>query len=229
MPKTAKSQTPHTQPGTSLEPIFQMWGWILLVWSLYRYFLQGTPEWVDEFIAKPLVFVVPVLWYVYKKEKRTIASLGITKKKFFSSFYIGLGFGVIFALEGLVVNALKYGSLQIQPIQSFVQYGLISLLVFSLATGFTEELLNRGFLFGRLYEKTKNLGYAAFLSTTLFVLLHVPILVTSLKLQGPILVLFFITNFILGLVNSLLYFNTGSLVAPILVHVFWNMTVALYL
>jgi membrane protease YdiL (CAAX protease family) len=34
---------------------------------------------------------------------------------------------------------------------------------------------------------------------------------------------------VIGVVNSLLLYNTGSLVAPILIHVFWNMTVALYL
>ncbi|MBI3342753.1 CPBP family intramembrane metalloprotease, partial [Candidatus Gottesmanbacteria bacterium] len=92
-----------------------------------------------------------------------------------------------------------------------------------------EELLNRGFLFTRILEKSKSLPYASILSTVLFVLLHVPILVTTLKLQGMTLVLFFITDFILGLANSLLYYNTRSLLAPILVHVFWNMTVALYL
>ncbi len=109
------------------------------------------------------------------------------------------------------------------------QYGLVILLVISLATAFSEEVLSRGFLFNRILEKTKNLPYASLLSTLLFVLLHIPILVTALKLQGMALVLFFITDFILGLANSLLYYNTGSLVAPILVHIFWNMTVALYL
>jgi len=67
------------------------------------------------------------------------------------------------------------------------------------------------------------------LGTILFVLLHVPILVTTLKLHGVTLVLFFVTDFVLGLANSLLFYNTRSLVAPILVHLFWNMTVALYL
>ncbi len=211
----------------SLDPVYRLWGWILLVWSLYRYFFK-FPEWADEFIFKPLVFVVPVLWYVFRVEKRNLASLGITSKRLFTSLYIGFGFGLVFALEGLAANAIKYGGFKVSPIAAFQQYGFFLILV-SLATAFSEELLNRGFLFKRIYEKTKNLPFASFVSTILFVLLHVPILVTALKFQGATLILFFATDFVLGLANSLLYYNTGSLIAPILVHVFWNMTVALYL
>lgn len=213
---------------STLEPVYQVWGWTLLVWSLYRYFLK-LPEWADEFIAKPLVFLGPLLWYVFNKEKRKIDSLGLTSKNLFTNLYVGLGFGFIFALEGITANAIKYGKIQINPIAAFEQYGMVTILVLSVATAVSEEILNRGFLFGRIMEKTKNLPKAAILSTVLFVLLHVPILVTSLHLQGTMLVLFFLTDFILGMANSLLYYNTKSLLAPILVHVFWNMTVALYL
>lgn len=224
----ARKNIKATVAAYSLERVYQLWGWILLVWSLYRYFLR-LPEYLDEFISKPLVFVLPVIWYVRSLEKRTLASLGLTGKNFFTNMYVGLGFGLVFALEGIASNFIKYGRLQINPLPIVGQYGLILLLILSLATAFSEELLNRGFLFNRILEKTKSLPYASILSTILFVLLHIPILVTSLKLQGMTLVLFFITDFILGLANSLLFYNTGSLVAPILVHLFWNMTVALYL
>lgn len=212
----------------SLAPVFRLWAWILLFWSVYRYFFH-LPEWLDEFVIKPLVFVGPVLWYVLRRERRRLGSLGLTSKHLFTSIYIGLGFGFIFALEGLAANAIKYGKLTIAPIEAFEQYGLAMLLLLSLATAVSEEILSRGFLFTRLYEKTKSLPYASLLSTLMFVSLHVPILVTSLKLQGFTLVLFFVTNLVLGFANSLLVYNTGSIVAPILVHLFWNMTVALYL
>jgi membrane protease YdiL (CAAX protease family) len=212
---------------TAVTPIFRLWAWILLVWCLYRYFFK-LPEWADEFIFKPLVFVAPVIWYVRKKEKQSLATLGITWRNFFTSVYIGLGFGVVFALEGLVAHAVKYGTWDVTPIAAFQQYGFF-LIILSLATACTEELLSRGFVFNRLYENTKNLMYSSFVSSVMFVLLHIPILVTMTKLQGTTLVLFLVTDFVLAIANSLLYYNTGSLVAPILVHIFWNMTVALYL
>ena len=211
----------------SVTPVFRLWAWILLAWSLYRYFFK-LPEWADEFIFKPLVFVAPVIWYVRNKEKQSLATLGITWRNFFTSVYIGLGFGVVFALEGLVSHAIKYGTWDVNPIAAFRQYGFF-LIILSLATACTEELLSRGFVFNRLLEKTKNLAYSSVVSSIMFVLLHIPILVTMTKLQGMTLILFLVTDLVLGIANSLLYYNTGSLVAPILVHIFWNMTVALYL
>lgn len=211
----------------SVEPIYQLWGWILLIWSLYRYFTH-FPEWTDEFIFKPLVFAVPVIWYVVKREKRKLETIGLTGKNFFNSLYIGIGFGMVFAIEGVIAHVFKYGRLDVNPIAAFGTYGFF-LIIISLATAFSEELLTRGFLFSRIYEKTKNLPYASTIASILFVLLHVPILVTSTHLTGVTLVLFFVTDFILAFANNMLFATTGSLVAPILVHIFWNMTVALYL
>jgi membrane protease YdiL (CAAX protease family) len=212
----------------SLESVYRIWAWILLVWSLYRYFLK-LPEIVDELLFKPLVFLGPVLWYVRKIEKRSLASLGLTIKKIFPSVYIGLGIGLLFAVEGLAANALKYGKININPIFAIQKYGLVMLFILSIATAFSEEVLSRGFLFQRILEKKRHLFTALFVSALLFILLHVPILVTSLRLQGFTLVLFFVTDFVLSLANGLLFLQTGSIVAPLLVHVFWNMTVALYL
>jgi membrane protease YdiL (CAAX protease family) len=220
----AKKPTPTI---SSLTNVYRLWAWILLAWALYRYFVH-LPEWADEFIFKPLVFVAPVIWYVRRIEKHTLETLGLTTRNLFTSIYIGLGFGVVFAVEGLITHAVKYGKLDVAPIGAFQQYGFF-LIILSVATAFSEELLSRGFVFNRILEKTKNLPWAAVLSAFMFMAIHIPILVTSNKLTGMTLILFFVTDLILALANSLLFYNTGSLVAPILVHVFWNMTVALYL
>ncbi len=222
----AKKVVPQ-QSKPSFEPILQVWGWVLLMWALYRYFLH-LPEWVDELVAKPLVFLGPVFWYVLKKERRTLESVGITLKNLFPSLYIGLAFGMIFALEGLAAHVLKYGEMRINPIEAFQNYGF-ALIGLSIATAFCEEVLSRGFVFNRLYEKMQNLPMASIMSALMFLTLHVPILVTTNKLTGTTLVLFIVTDLVLAMANSLLFYNLGSVVAPILVHVFWNMTVALYL
>jgi len=210
-----------------LEPIYQVWAWILLAWMLYRYFFK-LPEWADEFIFKPIVFLGPVFWYVFKKEKKTPASIGLTWKKFFPSLYMGLGFGLIFAVEGVLTHVLKYGTTDFYQVSAFNKYGY-GLMIISLATAFSEETLTRGFLFNRLHIKTRKFFVSAVVGAMLFLCLHVPILVTSNKLQGMTLILFFATDIILSFANSMLFVMTGSIVSPVLVHLFWNMTVALYL
>jgi membrane protease YdiL (CAAX protease family) len=223
--KTAHiEQTKHT----STEWIFQFWAWQLLFWALYRYFFK-FPESTDEFIFKPLVFVIPVLWYVLKKERRSLTSIGLTTHELWKNIFIGLGVSAIFIGEGIMANIYKHGHLVLQPIASVASYSIPFIFVLSFATAFTEELLSRGFLFSRLYEQTKKIWYAVIVSTLMFMAFHIPILATSLKFQGPTLVLFFWTTLSLGIINSIFYFQTKSLVVPILVHLFWNITVALLL
>ncbi len=211
-----------------IDGIFQFWAWVLLAWSLYRYFFHFS-EAADELLFKPLIFFVPVIIYVRKYEKRSLESIGFTKKNLFPSIYIGLAFGFLFALEGLTVNYFKNGTLTFEPIEAFRQYGMMTLMGLSFFTAIWEETLNRGFIFNRILEGTGNLVYSALIASVLFVLLHVPILVTNLNFDGSVLALYFLTNFLLGYINNYIFANTRSVVAPILIHLFWNMTVALYL
>jgi len=212
----------------STEWVFQFWAWQLLAWSLYRYFFR-LPEPIDEFVVKPLVFILPVVWFVLKKEHRGLDSIGITTKNLFQSILIGCGFGLLFGGEAILANTLKYGSLTLSPVPALLQYGLPMIVALSLATSISEEILSRGFFFSRLFEASKNLVQSVIMSTLLFVAFHIPILLTSLRFQGTTLILFFMTSFVLGIANSLIFHKTKSLVAPILIHLFWNVTVAVFL
>ncbi len=224
MPTQQKFNKPEKQP---FDPI-HVWAYIAIAWALYRYFFKFS-EAIDELIFKPLIFVLPVLLYVIKKEKRPLSSLGFVSNNLIRNVFIGIGFGIVFILEGIFANISKYGSLQMRPLDVVSQYGIPVMILLTFAAALTEEILNRGFLFNRMYEQSKNLIKATVVTALLFMILHIPVLVTSLHLRGTALVLFFATDFILALANNMLFAFTGSLVAPILVHLFWNMTVMLFL
>ena len=87
-----KSVVQHVNEPTNIydriEPVLRVWAWIAITWMIYRYFFRFS-EWTDEFVFKPLVFVAPVLWYVVKKEKRRLESIGLTLANFYTSLYIG--------------------------------------------------------------------------------------------------------------------------------------------
>src|SRR3989344_4056047 len=95
--------------------VYIVWLAIFAVWSIYRVFFR-FPEAVDELIVKPLIFVAPVLYFVLFVEKNTLASIGLTARNLFREMYLGLGIGIFFGLEGLIVNLVKYGTFSFFPI-----------------------------------------------------------------------------------------------------------------
>lgn len=211
--------------------VFIVWFIIFIVWAFYRanFFL---PESIDEFIVKPIIFVVPVLFVVLIREKKNLSDLGLTPKAkdFVMDLYFGVLMGVLFALEGLAVNYLKYSRLSLLPIvASRISGGLGLFFLMNLATSLWEEILGRGFLYQRLYKISNNQFGAAFTSSFLFLLLHIPILFTRLHLTGTSLVVYPLSILLLGVTNSYILSLRKSLTLPILIHTFWNMTVALYL
>ena len=56
---------------TPTQKALNLWAVILIVWSVYRTYFK-LPEWFDEFVAKPVVFVLPVLVYIKSVEKKEI-------------------------------------------------------------------------------------------------------------------------------------------------------------
>lgn len=209
--------------------VYITWFIILLIWSFYRANFR-LPEAIDELVIKPLVFVFPVLYVVLYKEKKTIESLGLEMKQpqFMVDLYIGVLIGVAFALEGLLANYVKYHTFSFTPLLG-VKQGVFAFFVLNLATSTWEEILARGFMYQRFFSVYNNQFYAAIASSSLFFLLHVPIMFAQLHLMGVSLIIYPISILLLSIANCYILSLRKSLVLPILIHTFWNMTVALYL
>lgn len=215
---------------TPTQKALNLWAVVLIVWSIYRTYLK-LPEWFDEFIAKPLVFVLPVLIYIKRIEKKDIfPSLFINKnfKNFVKEFFISFGVGLILFLTALFSVYLRFKKVGLfGHFPGFNQLGLI--VITALATGITEEILSRGFVLKRLYEESKNAYSSAFFASILFFFLHVPILFANTRINGSMLLVFMVTDLLLSMVNGLIMIQRKSLTVPILIHAFYNVVVALSL
>ncbi|MBI5123211.1 CPBP family intramembrane metalloprotease [Candidatus Roizmanbacteria bacterium] len=213
---------------TPTQRALNLWAVILILWSIYRTYLK-LPEWFDEFIAKPLVFVLPVFIYIKWVEKKGIlSSLFINKnfKNFVKEFSISLGVGLILLLTALLSVYLRFKKIELfGNFPSFNQLTLI--FITALATGITEEILSRGFVLKRLYEESKNAYSSTFFASILFFFLHVPILFASNKINGSMLLVFMVTDLLLSMVTGLIMIQRKSLTVPILIHTFYNVVVAL--
>ena len=213
---------------TSTQKALNLWAVILIVWSVYRTYLK-LPEWFDEFIAKPAVFVLPVLVYIRLVEKKEVFSslfINTNFKNFVKEFFISFGVGIMLLLTALLSVYLKFKKIVLfGHFPGFSQLGLI--FITALATGITEEILSRGFVLKRLYEESKNVYSSTFFASILFFFLHVPILFASNKINGSMLLVFMVTDLLLSMVTGLIMIQRKSLTVPILIHAFYNVVVAL--
>ncbi len=211
-----------------IEKIYAIWGGILFIWALYRAFLS-LPEWVDELVVKPLVFLGPPVFFILVKEKRPLASIGVNISHLPRDLFFGLFFGILFTVVGVFTNFIKHGSINLNPIVAITGNSLIITLLLSLVSAFTEETLVRGFLFSRLAGGYKSDLKGMLISSLMYLFILVPIVLVRLHLRPYALLLLLVSNFVLSFANTMIFSETKSVTVPVLIHAFWNMAVVLYL
>ena len=213
---------------TPLQKALNLWAVILIAWSIYRTYLK-MPEWFDEFIAKPLVFVLPVIYYIKKIDKQNVLSslyISLKPKKLFQDFLYAAGVGVIFLVTASLAYFIKSGKF-ISFNNNISSVNILLIIITALATGITEEILSRGFVLKKLYEESKNPIYSIFFSSILFFFLHVPILFSNAKISGNLLLIFLATDLLLSMINGLIFIQRKSLIVPIFLHAFYNIIITL--
>ncbi|OGK09232.1 hypothetical protein A2767_06845 [Candidatus Roizmanbacteria bacterium RIFCSPHIGHO2_01_FULL_35_10] len=212
---------------TPTQRALNLWAVILIIWAVYRAKFK-LPEWFDEFIAKPLVFILPVYYYIRRVEKKSFFPSVELKFKFtLSDLLISLVIGGIFSFSAILANVLKFKKLVF--FQQAVNVEMIFVMVLiAVATAISEEILSRGFILKRLYQESKNIYTSSFFASILFFFLHVPILFTNFKLTGDQLLLFMGTDLMLSLVNSFVFLDRKNLLVPILIHAFYNLSIILF-
>lgn len=207
-----------------------LWAVILIVWSIYRAYFK-LPEWFDEFVAKPAVFILPVYWFIRHYEKKDFfKGIDLRFDKLKGDLQVGLGVGAIFGVSALLANFLKNGKLVFfQNNPDLTLQMVIFWIILSLATAVSEEVLSRGFVLKRLYDDSKNMLSAAFIASILFFFLHVPILFTNRAISGNLLIVFMVTDLILSLASSFIFLQRKSLIPAILIHAFYNIALLVFI
>lgn len=217
------------QPVSPTQKMLNVWAIILIIWALYRAYFK-LPDWFDEFIAKPVVFILPVFYYITRVEKKDFfRGIDFHVRTLGKDLLYGLVVGLFFIGTAVFANYVKTKNLFVLgPFSVYPAVTVAYLMILSLATGVSEEILSRGFVLKRLYEDSKNIYTSSFFTSVLFFFLHVPILFTS-GITGNTLVLFMFTDLILSLANSFIFLQRRSIVVPILIHALYNFSLLFYL
>ena len=211
----------------SLRHVFALFSFIFVVWAIYRYFPEILPMWVEEIILKPVIWLIPTFWLVRKIERLPLASLGITKANLFPSLYWGIGLGMIFSLEGLLTNILKYGGLSLEALQ-YTPFSFLGAVLLSLVTALSEELVFRGYIFSRLWQIWKRELLASIVSAILFAIIHLPIGIFVLGYAPTVMMIFLFLVFIFGIGSAFVFARTGNIASSILLHVLWSWPIVLF-
>ncbi len=198
--------------------------YLVIVWAFYRFLFQ-LPEDIEELIVKPIVWLLPLFYFV-KKEGLGLSSLGITLKNLFPAIYFGIGLGAIFVMEGVLTNFLKYGSFHFAANLGNLPFA--TSLGLSFATAFSEETAFRGYVFGRLLGVMKSEWTANIVSTILWTLIHVPIAFFVWKLNLSAGILYLVLTAIFGAGSAFVFARTKNVFGSVLLHVLWEWPIILF-
>lgn len=211
-----KQKTSPTQKALNL------WAVILIIWAFYRaWFRTSLPIWVDEFVAKPLVFILPVYLFIkYSEKKNFFHALGFRKISPTHIIYIvGSIIGCLFFLIALRRYANLPSTLTINR--------FLELLAISSATAISEQILTTGFILNRLYDDSKNPFTSTFFASVLFFFVHIPILFTNQNMMGFLLIRVMLTDLLLSLSIGFTFLARKNLLPPIIIHTFYNLSIYL--
>ena len=198
--------------------------YLLIVWGFYR-FLFKLPEEIEELFIKPVVWLVPVFYFV-RKEKLGLESVGITGKNLFPAIYFALGLGAIFAIEAIIINFVKYGGFDFSA--NIGQKVLLVSLGLSFATAVSEEISFRGYLFNRVWKALGKEWSANLVTSFVWALIHVPITFFVWKLSFPSAFLYLFLTTLFGIGSAFVFARTKNVASSILLHVLWEWPIILF-
>ena len=206
-----------------IEKLLTSWGIIVILWSLFRSGFS-PPLWFNELLAKPLIFLLPVFYFLKKNEPKTtfFKAIGIPKKNLIREILLTLLLMFLIAGFGLL-SIFTNKDINVVFLNKFDPQLLGSLLGLALASAFSEEIVGRGFLFNYLHKYSKNFILSLFISSTLFFILYLPGGLTQ-NLSGQDLIMNLILNFTLSFITGIAFYLRKNLIPAIGVHamiVFW--------
>lgn len=189
----------------------------MFAWTAYRIFFL-FPEWVDECIAKPVVWLGPLV-YLQKNYIKTI--LQSIKKDIVRNSLFGFSVGLLYFILYTVLSRVSMGLPLVNP-DHLSALQLVLQIIIALFTGCVEELLFRKFILERALLLFHDSIIANSFSSLLFTLIHLPIILFVYKYSVPITISYLALLFISGFVYGAVYLKNRSVGASAITHAVWN-------
>ena len=197
---------------------------LLIVWGLFRVLFK-LPEEIEELFLKPLIWLIPV-YYLVKKEKLGLSSLGITTKNLFPAIYLALALGVLFSIEGVLINFFTYEGIDFSA--NIGRNPIVFSLMLSFATAVSEEITFRGYFFNRIWHVLGSEWKANLVTSLVWTLMHLPIAIFWWELSLAGTLGYLILTMIFGIGSAFVFAKTKNVTSSILLHVLWEWPIVLF-
>lgn len=209
---------------TTLKNATALAAYLLIVWGFYR-FLFKLPEEVEEIVVKPLVWLLPVFYFL-RRERASFSSVGITFKNLFPAVYFALGLGAFFVIEAIILNFVKHGGLNFNA--NIGEKALLTSLGLSFATAVSEEISFRGYLFNRVWYALGSEWIANIATSLVWALVHVPITIFVWKLEPTAALTYLLLTTLFGIGSAFVFARTRNVFSSIFLHVLWEWPIILF-
>jgi membrane protease YdiL (CAAX protease family) len=212
---SVKQEAPSKE--SKIERVLTVWGVVVVLWSIFRANF-GAPLWVSEFLVKPLIFLIPMVFFVqkYVQGGSVLKHLGFPEKRFAEELVLAAGLlFVIFGTGMVILLSNKQPFLLFLNNISFTRAMYIFGL--SIATATVEEVMGRGFLFNYLYKYSRSFIMSLFVSSTLFFVLYLPGALT-MHVNGQALFMNLLMNFLLSFMAATLFYARKNILLAIGFH-----------
>src|SRR5258708_5939213 len=145
---------------------------IFVIWTVYRYFTH-FPEWVDEIVFKPILYIGPTFLLVRHFDRQSLDSLGFSKKRVLQNIGIGILVAIALISYNLLISYFKTKQLQLN-FTGRDPSALLLPFIISFFTALSEEIVFRGYMFSRMLKNTQNAFVAIIVSSLVFSVIHIP-------------------------------------------------------
>lgn len=165
---------------------------------------------IEKVITAPLCLALTIYLFVWLKKHDLLSSYGVCAPKCQAKRFL-------YYLPLLVILSVNFWG-GVETSLSIVE--IILYIVSMLCVGFLEEIIFRGFLFTAM--KKDNLKVAVIVSSVTFGMGHIVNLLSGADLLPTLLQIVYATA--AGFLFTIIFYKSGSLIFPILVHSLLNAT-----
>jgi len=171
------------------------------------------------------IFPFGLIVLLLKKRKQSVATIGLSSENWFPSVVVGLLIGLAVWIWGN--SFFSWGSFT-QTFSDAPNWDIIrSILYLLIVVAFVEEIVFRGYMQTRIHGLIKSTFLGVMAVGLIFAVIHFPFhfVLSGLSL-GEYSLYFFINSLphfmVLHALFWFLYRRYNSLIAPIIIHFFWN-------